>query len=158
MRTFYFDPSFTLDRKYPRPGAVAVAAGTRKNPLRWCRCPGTCCSSMPATRVQVGAPGELIALYRGRVKPILVGGAYLDLMQSWHLPVHYDQRGPSPALGHHPGAGAGVAGRAAAAYRRIGGVPMSAHRGLVRDRRRARLRGRPQPRRRCDLHRFRNPI
>ena len=31
--------------------------------------------------------------YQGRVKPILVGGSYLDLMQSWRLPVYYDQQG-----------------------------------------------------------------
>ena len=42
---------------------------------------------------QVGRARQLIALYQGRVKPILVGGSYLDLMQSWHVPVYYDQQG-----------------------------------------------------------------
>ena len=27
------------------------------------------------------------------MKPILVGGSYLALMQSWHVPVYYDQQG-----------------------------------------------------------------
>ena len=35
-------------------------------------------------RDRVGRARQLIALYQGRVKPILVGGSYLDLMQSWH--------------------------------------------------------------------------
>jgi conjugal transfer pilus assembly protein TraW len=39
---------------------------------------------------------ELIAFYRGHkvpVKPILVGGSYLDLMKSWRTPMYYDQQG-----------------------------------------------------------------
>ena len=36
---------------------------------------------------------RLIAHYEGRVKPILVAGAYLDLMQAWRRPVYFDQHG-----------------------------------------------------------------
>ena len=44
-------------------GGIVFAAGTRKNPLEWCRCPGTCCSSStPATRVRWAAPGADRAL------------------------------------------------------------------------------------------------
>ena len=28
-----------------------------------------------------------------RVKPLLTGGSYLDLMQSWGVPIYYDQQG-----------------------------------------------------------------
>ena len=31
--------------------------------------------------------------YQGKVKPILTGGSYLDLMKAWQLPVYYDQLG-----------------------------------------------------------------
>ena len=36
---------------------------------------------------------ELIARYDGKVKPILTGGSYLDLMKAWRVPVYYDQQG-----------------------------------------------------------------
>ena len=42
---------------------------------------------------QVAQAKELIDLYQGRVKPILVGGSYLDLMKSWSRQVFYDQEG-----------------------------------------------------------------
>ena len=35
----------------------------------------------------------MIDHYQGRVKPILVGGSYLQLMKSWQIPVYYDQQG-----------------------------------------------------------------
>ena len=36
---------------------------------------------------------ELIASYGGKVKPILVGGSYLDLMKAWRVAVYFDQQG-----------------------------------------------------------------
>jgi conjugal transfer pilus assembly protein TraW len=36
---------------------------------------------------------ELLRFYEGRLKPILVGGSYLDLMKTWRTPVYYDQQG-----------------------------------------------------------------
>jgi len=93
-RTFYFDPGFTLDRNLlGAKGELLFAAGTRKNPLE----------VVPLSRHllffdardprQVGKARQLMAFYQGRVKPILVGGSYLELMKSWRLPVYYDQQG-----------------------------------------------------------------
>ena len=42
---------------------------------------------------QVRRALELMAHYQGRLKPILTGGSYLDLMKSWRIPVYYDQQG-----------------------------------------------------------------
>ena len=42
---------------------------------------------------QVGRARQLMASYQGRVKPILVGGSYLELMKSWRIPIYYDQHG-----------------------------------------------------------------
>ena len=42
---------------------------------------------------QVVRARQLIDVYQGRVKPILVAGSYLDLMKSWKLRVYYDQEG-----------------------------------------------------------------
>ncbi len=94
MRTFYFDPSFTLDRNIFGPqGELLFAAGTRKNPLEVVSLSRHLLFFDARDPSQVGRARQLIALYQGRVKPILVGGSYLDLMQSWHVPVYYDQQG-----------------------------------------------------------------
>ncbi len=94
MRTFYFDPSFTLDHNIFGPqGELLFAAGTRKNPLEVVSLSRHLLFFDARDPRQVGRARQLIALYQGRVKPILVGGSYLDLMQSWHLPVYYDQQG-----------------------------------------------------------------
>ena len=42
---------------------------------------------------QVRQARELLGLYQGKVKPILTGGSYLDLMKSWRIPAYYDQQG-----------------------------------------------------------------
>ena len=94
VRTFYFDPSFTLDRNVLGPqGELLFAAGTRKNPLEVVSLSRHLLFFDARDPRQVGRARQLIALYQGRVKPILVGGSYLDLMQSWHIPVYYDQQG-----------------------------------------------------------------
>ncbi|MBK7649411.1 MAG: type-F conjugative transfer system protein TraW [Betaproteobacteria bacterium] len=94
VRTFYFDPSFTLDRNLLGPqGELLFAAGTRKNPLEVVSLSRHLLFFDARDPRQVGRARQLIALYQGRVKPILVGGSYLDLMQAWHLPVYYDQQG-----------------------------------------------------------------
>ena len=94
MRTFYFDPSFTLDHNIFGPqGELLFAAGTRKNPLEVVSLSRHLLFFDARDPRQVGRARQLIALYQGRVKPILIGGSYLDLMQSWHVPVYYDQQG-----------------------------------------------------------------
>ena len=94
VRTFYFDPSFILDRNLLGPqGELLFAAGTRKNPLEVVSLSRHLLFFDARDPRQVGRARQLIALYQGRVKPILVGGSYLDLMQSWHVPVYYDQQG-----------------------------------------------------------------
>jgi len=94
VRTFYFDPSFTLDRNIFGPqGELLFAAGTRKNPLEVVSLSRHLLFFDARDPRQVGRARQLIAIYQGRVKPILVGGSYLDLMLSWHVPVYYDQQG-----------------------------------------------------------------
>jgi len=94
VRTFYFDPSFAVDRNLLGPqGELLFAAGTRKNPLEVVSLSRHLLFFDARDPRQIGRARQLIALYQGRVKPILVGGSYLDLMQSWHVPVYYDQQG-----------------------------------------------------------------
>jgi conjugal transfer pilus assembly protein TraW len=93
-RTFYFDPSFTLDRNILGPqGELLFAAGTRKNPLEVVSLSRHLLFFDARDPRQLRRARELMAFYAGRVKPIVVGGAYLELMKAWHLPVYYDQQG-----------------------------------------------------------------
>ena len=93
-RTFYFDPSFTLDRNITDSrGQLLFAAGTRKNPLDVVSLSKHLLFFDARDRRQVTRAHELIARYAGKVKPILVGGSYLDLMKRWNKPVFYDQEG-----------------------------------------------------------------
>lgn len=93
-RTFYFDPTYTLDHNiFDDRGKLLFAAGTRKNPLEVVSLSKHLLFFDARDRRQVAKARELIDFYGGRVKPILVGGSYLELMKAWHMPVFYDQRG-----------------------------------------------------------------
>ena len=93
-RTFYIDPSFTLDRNITDPqGRLMFAAGTRKNPLEVVSLSRHLLFFDARDPRQVKHARELSRRYAGRVKPILTGGSYLDLMKAWRVPVYYDQAG-----------------------------------------------------------------
>lgn len=93
-RTYYVDPSFTLDRNILGPqGELLFAAGTRKNPLEVVSLSRHLLFFDARDPRQVGRARQLMASYQGHVKPILVGGSYLELMKSWRIPIYYDQQG-----------------------------------------------------------------
>ena len=93
-RTFYFDPTFTLQSNVvDSAGAVLFPAGTRKNPLEVVSLSKHLLFFDARDPRQVARARELIEHYQGKVKPILVGGSYLDLMTRWNKPVFYDQDG-----------------------------------------------------------------
>ena len=93
-RTFYFDPSFTLDRNIvDAQGHLLFAAGLRKNPLEVVSLSKHLLFFDARDRRQVARARELMTRYDGKVKPILTGGSYLDLMKAWRIPVYYDQQG-----------------------------------------------------------------
>ncbi|MDO8777008.1 MAG: type-F conjugative transfer system protein TraW [Burkholderiaceae bacterium] len=93
-RTFYMDPSFTLDRNIlDAQGRLLFPAGTRKNPLEIVSLSKHLLFFDARDGRQVSQARDLMATYRGRVKPILTAGSYLDLMKSWRIPVYYDQQG-----------------------------------------------------------------
>ena len=93
-RTFYFDPSFTLQSNVvDSTGAVLFPAGTRKNPLDVVSLSKHLLFCDARDPGQVARARELIEHYQGKVKPILVGGSFLDLMKRWNKPVFYDQDG-----------------------------------------------------------------
>jgi len=93
-RTYYFDPSFTLQSNVvDATGAVLFPAGTRKNPLEVVSLSKHLLFFDARDPGQVSRARELIERYQGKVKPILVGGSYMDLMKRWNKPVFYDQEG-----------------------------------------------------------------
>lgn len=93
-RTFYFDPSFTLQTNVvDERGAVLFPAGTRKNPLDVVTLSKHLLFFDARDARQVERARELIDRYQGKVKPILVGGSYMDLMKRWKRQVFYDQDG-----------------------------------------------------------------
>ena len=93
-RTFYVDPSFTLDRNIvDAQGRLMFAAGFRKNPLDVVSLSKQLLFFDARDSRQVTRARELMARYEGKVKPILTGGSYLDLMKAWRVPVYFDQQG-----------------------------------------------------------------
>ena len=93
-RSFYYDPTYTLERNVQdSQGRLMFAAGTRANPLDIVSLPRRLLFFDARDPRQVAQARRLIVQYDGHVKPILTGGSYLDLMQAWQLPVYYDQLG-----------------------------------------------------------------
>jgi len=93
-RTFYYDPTFVLDRNvFDDKGNVLFPAGTRKNPLEVVSMTKRLLFFDARDRRQVENALHLIDSFAGRVKPILVGGSYVDLMKAWKVPVYFDQHG-----------------------------------------------------------------
>ncbi|WP_418319590.1 type-F conjugative transfer system protein TraW [Piscinibacter sakaiensis] len=93
-RSFFIDPSFTLDRNITdASGRLLFAAGTRKNPLEVVSLTRQLLFFDARDRKQVARARELMTARPGGVKPILTGGSYLDLMKAWRVPVYFDQQG-----------------------------------------------------------------
>lgn len=93
-RTFYFEPTFTVDRNITdESGRLLFPAGMKVNPLDVVSLSKHLLFFDARDPRQVAQAKELIDVYQGRVKPILVGGSYLDLMKSWNRQVFYDQEG-----------------------------------------------------------------
>jgi conjugal transfer pilus assembly protein TraW len=72
---------------------LLFAAGTRKNPLEVVSLSKRLLFFDARDQRQVARARELIASYGGKVKPILTGGSYLDLMKAWRVAVYFDQQG-----------------------------------------------------------------
>ena len=92
--TYYYDPSVTVP--YPIPdatGRVLIAPGTTVNPLDTVSLSKRLLFFDARDPQQVREASAVIERHRGQVKPILTGGAYMNLMRRWKLRVYYDQQG-----------------------------------------------------------------
>ncbi|HHV7523710.1 TPA: type-F conjugative transfer system protein TraW [Burkholderia orbicola] len=88
------DPTVT----YAKPvttddGRVVIPGGTRINPLDMTSLTKTLVFFDGRDPDQRDAVHNLMLKGKGRVKPILVAGSWLDLTKSWKTQVYYDQHG-----------------------------------------------------------------
>lgn len=93
-RTYYYDPTYVLDRNIvDAAGNVLFAAGIRKNPLEIVSMSHRLLFLDGADPRQVTLARQLLGRHGDGVKPVLTGGSYLELMKQWRVSVYYDQRG-----------------------------------------------------------------
>lgn len=93
-RTWYVDPTFTLDRSIlDAQGRLMFPAGTKKNPLEIVSMSKRLLFFDGRDARQVAQARHLTLDPNARIKPILTGGSYLDLMKAWKVPVYFDQQG-----------------------------------------------------------------
>lgn len=94
-RTSYVDPTYILDKNIVDAGGrLLFAAGTRANPLDVVAMGRRLLFFDASDARQVQLAERLSAAPGGvPIKPVLVGGSYIDLMRRWKAPVYYDQRG-----------------------------------------------------------------
>ncbi len=93
-RSFYFDPSIVVSENITdAKGNILVAAGTRQNPLAVVSLSKHLLFFDGRDQAQVAWARDALARFEGKVKPILVGGSYLELMKAWQLAVYFDQQG-----------------------------------------------------------------
>lgn len=93
-RHFYFDPSIVVQEAIRDiDGRVLVAPGTRVNPLDVVALSQALLFFDARDAKQLLHARKLIDERDGKVKVILTGGSYLELMRRWQRPVFYDQQG-----------------------------------------------------------------
>jgi conjugal transfer pilus assembly protein TraW len=93
-RTFYIDPTFTLDRNIQdEHGRILYPAGTKINPFDYDRMSKVLLFFDGRDKAQVAFAKRFIAESKTPVRPILVAGEPLKLMREWKREVFYDQGG-----------------------------------------------------------------
>jgi conjugal transfer pilus assembly protein TraW len=93
-RTYYVDPTWTLDRNVvDEKGSLLFPSGTKVNPLDYAPLTQMLLFFDQRERSQVAFAKRFIEQSSTRVKPILVGGEPLKLMRQWKREVFYDQGG-----------------------------------------------------------------
>lgn len=93
-RTHYYDPSLVVPYAVTdAEGRIIIAPGTTVNPLDTVALSKHLLFFDARDIDQVKRAQALLDQHSGRVKLILTGGSYLDLMKRWKLPVFFDQQG-----------------------------------------------------------------
>ena len=94
VRSFYYDPSIVVPYAIAdADGKVIVAPGTKVNPLDTVSLSKALLFIDARDAAQVGRARGILDERGGKVKVILTGGSYLELMRRWKRPVFFDQQG-----------------------------------------------------------------
>jgi len=93
-RSFYYDPSIVVPYAIAdADGKVIVAPGTKVNPLDTVSLSKALLFIDARDAAQVGRARGILDERGGKVKVILTGGSYLELMRRWKRRVFFDQQG-----------------------------------------------------------------
>lgn len=93
-RTHYYDPSVVVPYAInDADGRIIIAPGTTVNPLDTVSLSRHLLFFDARDADQLKRARALLDQHQGKVKLILTGGSYLDLMKRWKLPVFFDQQG-----------------------------------------------------------------
>lgn len=93
-RTFYIDPTYTVDRNIEDgKGRLLYPAGTRVNPFDYEKMSKALLFFDGDKPEQVEFAKRYMAESKILVKPILVAGDPFKLMKDWQKPVYFDQMG-----------------------------------------------------------------
>lgn len=93
-RSFHHDPSIVVEHPVTdAEGRILVAPGTRLNPLDVVRLSQPLLFLDARDARQQAFAEKALAQHQGRIKTILTGGSYLELMRRWQRPVFHDQDG-----------------------------------------------------------------
>ena len=93
-RTYLLDPSYTAASDITTPdGKQVVKAGTTINPLDYVAMPVVLLFFDARDPRQVARARALADHYKDRIKPIAVGGSWLELSRAWKRQVYFDQEG-----------------------------------------------------------------
>jgi|KBSMisStandDraft_5_1062788.scaffolds.fasta_scaffold261554_2 conjugal transfer pilus assembly protein TraW len=93
-RTYYFDPAVVLpDAVRDADGKILVAAGTTVNPLERVSLSKRLIFFDARDAAQVKIAHEFIEREGTKVKPVVTGGSFMQLMRRWKQRVYFDQQG-----------------------------------------------------------------
>lgn len=93
-RTHYYDPSLMVPYAITdADGKILITPGTTINPLDTVSLSKHLLFFDARDTDQVKRARTLLDQHQGKVKLILTGGSYLDLMKRWKQPVFFDQQG-----------------------------------------------------------------
>ena len=93
-RSFYYDPSIVVPYAIlDADGKLLVTPGTTVNPLDTVSLSQALLFIDARDTAQVKRASGILDERGGKVKVILTGGSYLDLMRRWKRPVFFDQQG-----------------------------------------------------------------
>jgi len=93
-RVFHVDPTLTLDHAIrDARGRILYMPGTKVNPLDYLAMSKHLLFINADDKDQIKWAASMDRRYHGRVKPILVAGAPLELMKRWKRRVYFDQQG-----------------------------------------------------------------